>query len=355
MLSSWRMMPKAVDGGPAALAELERHAYPLVLLDAMMPGMDGLALAEAIRRDGQSQRPRLLLLSSAGRPEDAERMRELGIARCLIKPVKQSDLLDAITTVMGVASADEEPAGVERPPHVRARRILLAEDGLVNQRVVVELLKARGHDVVVASNGQEALATLDRESFDLVLMDVQMPVMDGFEATAAIRSRERESGAHVPVIALTAHAMSGDRERCLQAGMDGYLAKPVRADELYAAVEGPAEAPLDYDVAMKRTGGKPQVLAQIAQLFLDEGPRLLGDIRRALTERDCKELERAAHTLKGSADLFGAQAVVNVAWRLEKMGREQDVTGADDACTLLKTELERLMPALTKLARAEGG
>jgi CheY-like chemotaxis protein len=219
----------------------------------------------------------------------------------------------------------------------------------------MELLKARGHDVVVASNGREALATLDRESFDLVLMDVQMPVMDGFEATAAIRSQERESGAHVPVIALTAHAMSGDRERCLETGMDGYLAKPIRADELYAAVEGPAEAPLDHDVALRRTGGKPQVLAQIAQLFLDEGPRLLGDIRRSLTDRAFKEMERAAHTLKGSADLFGAQAVVNVAWRLEKMGREQDVKGADDACTLLEAELERLMPALTELARTEGG
>ncbi|MHC4161478.1 MAG: response regulator [Planctomycetota bacterium] len=356
MLASWKMKPKAVDGGPAALAELQRNAYPLVLLDAMMPGMDGLMLAEAIRSNGVEQRPRLLLLSSAGQPTDAERLRELGITRCLIKPVKQSDLLDAITSVLGVASADE-PADVvpTRPVHVRVRRVLLAEDGLVNQRVVVELLEARGHDVVVAANGREALATLERECFDMVLMDVQMPVMDGFEATAAIREREKEAGAHVPVIALTAHAMSGDRERCLEAGMDGYLAKPIRADELYATVEGPAEAPMDYDVALKRTGGKPQVLGEIAQLFLDEGPRLLGDIRRALTDQNCTELERAAHTLKGSADLFGAQAVVDTAWRLETMGRGETLAGADDACAALKSELERLMPALTELARTKGG
>jgi CheY-like chemotaxis protein len=220
---------------------------------------------------------------------------------------------------------------------------------------VVELLKARGHDVVVTRNGEEALVTLERQTFDLVLMDVQMPVMDGFEATAAIREREREAGVHVPVIALTAHAMRGDRERCLEAGMDGYLAKPIRADELYAAVEGPAEAPMDQEIALKRTGGKPQVLGQIAQLFLDEGPRLLGDIRRALTDQNGTELERAAHTLKGSADLFGAQAVVNAAWKLETMGRDRTLDGADDAYTVLKRELERLMPAITELARTEGG
>ncbi len=149
--------------------------------------------------------------------------------------------------------------------------------------------------------------------------------------------------------------MSGDRERCLDAGMDGYLAKPIRADELYAAVEGPADAPMDYDAALKRTGGKPKILGQVAHLFLEEGPRLLGDVRRALTDQNCTELERAAHTLKGSADLFGAQALVDAAWQLETMGREKTLAGADDACTALRSELERLMPALTELARTEGG
>jgi signal transduction histidine kinase/CheY-like chemotaxis protein len=359
MLTSWKMEPKAVDGGPAALAELERDAYPLVLLDAMMPGMDGLELAEAIRRDGPAERPRLLLLSSAGRPEDGEKLRELGIARCLIKPVKQSDLLDAITSVLGVASADEEPDGSERPPAVRTRRILLAEDGLVNQRVVVELLNARGHEVVVAANGREALEALERESFDMVLMDVQMPVMDGFEATAAIRAHDREAGVHVPVIALTAHAMSGDKERCLEAGMDGYLAKPVRADELYAAVEGPAggaEEPVwDHDVALRRAGGKPRLLRDLAQILTEEGPRLLGEIRAALADENCPELERAAHTLKSSVGLFGARAAADAAWRLETMGRDQDLAGAEDACAALEGELERLMLALTTLARTEGG
>lgn len=137
--------------------------------------------------------------------------------------------------------------------------------------------------------------------------------------------------------------------------MDGHMTKPIRADELHAAVEGPPEAPLDRDVALKRTGGKPEVLGKIAQLFLAEGPRLLGDIRRALTDQKCADLERAAHTLKGSADLFGAEAVVDAAWRLETMGREQDLAGADDACTSLKRELERLMAALTELAQTEGG
>jgi len=361
MLTSWRMKPKAVDGGPAALEELKRDAYPLVLLDAMMPGMDGLALAEAIRREGRTQSPRLLLLSSAGRPEDAGRLRELGIARCLIKPVKQSDLLDAITAVLGVAAADEEPSGgvPGRPAHVRAQRVLLAEDGLVNQRVVVHLLEARGHAVVVVANGQEALEALERDSFDMVLMDVQMPVMDGFEATAAIRAHEREAGVHMPVIALTAHAMAGDKERCLEAGMDGYLAKPIRADELYATVEGPAgeaeESVFDHDAALRRAGGKPRLLQDLAQILTEEGPRLLGEIRHALADENCSELERAAHTLKSSVGLFGAQAAVDAACRLEAMGRDKALAGAEDACAALESELEQLMPALTKLARTEGG
>jgi HPt (histidine-containing phosphotransfer) domain-containing protein len=153
--------------------------------------------------------------------------------------------------------------------------------------------------------------------------------------------------------------MSGDKERCLEAGMDGYLAKPVRADELYAAVEGPAggaEEPVwDHDVALRRAGGKPRLLRDLAQILTEEGPRLLGEIRAALADENCPELERAAHTLKSSVGLFGARAAADAAWRLETMGRDQDLAGAEDACAALEGELERLMRALTTLARTEGG
>jgi len=239
MLKGWKMRPTAVDGGPAALSELERTTYPVVLLDAMMPGMDGFALAGKIRGDGGGTTPRLLLLSSAGQPEDAKLVAALGIARCLIKPVKQSDLLDALTTVVGGIRRDTSREGSNRtrPANIPALTILLAEDGLVNREVVVRLLDRRGHRAVVATNGKEAVDLLPTEPFDLVLMDIQMPIMNGYEATAAIREREQATGEHIPIIALTAHAMKGDEAQCLAAGMDAYLAKPFRADELYEIVE----------------------------------------------------------------------------------------------------------------------
>ncbi len=240
MLRGWKMQPLAVDGGPAALAELERTSYSIVLLDLMMPEMDGLAVAEAIRRDIGQSKPSLLLLSSAGQPSDARVIADLGIARCLIKPVKQSDLLDALTRAVGIERKPERRAGGTRarPDDVPVLRILLVEDGLVNRQVAVALLTRRGHSVEEAVNGQEALDMLAADSFDLVLMDVQMPVMDGYDATAAIREREQATGAHMPIVALTAHAMKGDEARCLAAGMDAYVAKPYAAADLYRVIEG---------------------------------------------------------------------------------------------------------------------
>jgi len=231
MLSNWQMKATTVDSGPAALAEMNKAAragepFRLALLDGMMPQMDGFALAEQIRQTAGLGETAIILLSSAGNPEDGTRCRALAIDHCLIKPVKQSELLDSIVATLGVAMADElapQAATCERPESVPLLRILLAEDGLVNQKVAVSLLEQCGHKVTVTNNGQEALAALDQESFDVVLMDVQMPIMDGFEATALIRQKEEESGLRTPIIAMTAHAMKGDRERCLAAGMDGWI------------------------------------------------------------------------------------------------------------------------------------
>jgi two-component system, sensor histidine kinase and response regulator len=245
MLESWGMDTTLADGGDAALEELERAAYAgrpfaLVLLDGMMPGMDGYTLAERIRTRPHGSTIPLMMLSSAGPDGAGARAAAVGIARSLTKPVKHSTLLDAIQETLGVdlqTSADTEDHAGVRPPNVRALRILLAEDGLVNQKVAVSLLDRRGHSVHVANNGREALEALEREPFDLVLMDIQMPELDGFETTAAIREKERRRGGHLPIVAMTAHAMMGDRERCLDAGMDDYISKPIRADDLYATVE----------------------------------------------------------------------------------------------------------------------
>jgi signal transduction histidine kinase/DNA-binding response OmpR family regulator/HPt (histidine-containing phosphotransfer) domain-containing protein len=377
VLGNWGMRPTAVDGGGAALGELWRAAvegepFALVLLDAMMPGIDGFALAEQIARHPELRRATLLMMSSAGRPNDAAHCRRLNIAACLTKPVKQSELLDAILTALGRRPADAEGPGPPlRPPPRDGRRrlrVLLAEDNAVNQTLAVILLEKEGHQVVVAGNGQEALTALEGQPFDLVLMDVQMPELDGLAATSALRRKEQTTGAHVPVIAMTAHAMKGDRERCLEAGMDGYVTKPIQPEELWLVIGqvvpaagavpaapargpgGPAAAGVfDPDAVLKRVGGNVKLLRQIVELFLADAPRLLGEVREAVAAGDADRLHRAAHTLKGTVANFMAPAVLDAAVRLELMGRSGQLDGSHEVYRTLEVEAERLGKALAEL------
>jgi two-component system, sensor histidine kinase and response regulator len=243
MLNHWEMQPDSVEGGEEALAALSvaREAgqpYRLIIVDLLMPKMGGFELVEQIRRRQELSTATIMMLNPAGRRGDAARCGELGVAAYLMKPIRQLELREAIARVLEGSNQEGAVALASRDSLVDVRdpgsslRVLLAEDNPVNQRLATRLLEKRGHRVVVASNGRQALEALEKESFDLVLMDVQMPEMDGFEATAAIREKEKASGFHLPVIALTAHAMKGDRERCLAVGMDGYLAKPIRQQEL---------------------------------------------------------------------------------------------------------------------------
>ena len=241
MLTNWHTNPTAVESGAKAISTLREaqglgRVFQLILIDAQMPEMDGFALAECINRNPDWGTATIMMLSSAGQRGDARRCRELGVAAYLTKPVRQGELLDAILTALGTRPIKEAPPVLVTRHSLRENsnhlRILLVEDNAVNQVLAVRLLEKRGHTVAVTGNGKEALAALEKQSFDLVLMDVQMPDMDGFEATAAIRKKEKTSGNHLPVIAMTAHAMVGDRERCLQAGMDDYIMKPIRPEEL---------------------------------------------------------------------------------------------------------------------------
>jgi len=250
MLKHWRMKPVLVESGREGLAAMQisttaGEAFPLVLLDAQMPDMDGFSVAEAIKRDPALAGATLVMLTSAGRQGDGARCREVGIAAYLMKPISQVDLLQTILAALGSPSAGRDERQVVTRHTLRESRqklrILLAEDNSVNQLVASRLLEKRGHVVVVVGNGIEALAALDEPGsgrFDLILMDVQMPEMGGFEATGIIRAREKSSGAHQPIIAMTAHTMKGDEERCLAAGMDGYLAKPIQVEQLFSAIDG---------------------------------------------------------------------------------------------------------------------
>jgi CheY-like chemotaxis protein len=248
MLTRWQMKPTSVNGGAEALAELSAareagEAYKLILTDMHMPDMDGFALVEQIRQRPELATATIMMLTSAGHRGDAARCQELGVSAYLLKPIRQSELREALARVLGAREHDGAIPLITRFSLQDAREpeaylsVLLAEDNLVNQRLVVRLLEKRGHRVVVAGTGVEALQALEKESFDLVLMDVQMPEMDGLEATAAIREKEKGTGTRQAVVALTAHAMKGDREKCLAAGMDGYLTKPIRSQELDQLLE----------------------------------------------------------------------------------------------------------------------
>jgi two-component system, sensor histidine kinase and response regulator len=245
MLTRWGMRPTDVDSAHAAMqalhvAQSTGHPFPLILLDGQMPETDGFTFAKRLRDDSSLSAPLILLLTSAGRVGDAARCRELGISAYLTKPVRQRELFDAICTLLRTHSEHKSEPLVTRHSLRETRnriRILLAEDNPVNQKLALRLLEKRGYQVAVVGDGQAAVNQLNGDSFDVVLMDVQMPVMDGFAATRVIRESEKTTGRHIPIIAMTAHALKEDEERCIAAGMDAYVSKPVRTAELYSAIE----------------------------------------------------------------------------------------------------------------------
>jgi two-component system sensor histidine kinase/response regulator len=381
MLTNWRMKPASVDGATAALAALQEavHAgdhFRLVLSDALMPDVDGFALARAIKDDPRFADARLIMLTSAGLSHGLARAHEAGFAACLSKPVKQSDLLDTILSVIGATIVADRPQAPQVRPSpartTRPLRILVAEDNPTNQTLVVTLLEQRHHTVVVAPDGREALRRAGEETFDVILMDVQMPEMSGLEASAAIRLREQVTGKHVPIVAMTAHAMTGDRERCLEAGMDGYVSKPLRPDELFGVIdamfapEAPAEVPapsaqpvaapgLDGGTLLAGFGGNRKVLGEVIDVFLADSPTLMTAIQQAVGQRDVAALASSAHALKGSIGLFDQQGAYQMAKQLERAAKSGDLTGIEDARTELETELAGLRTKLGELREQLSG
>ncbi len=334
MLTNWAMHPLAVSSVADALEELERMSragtpYALILTDSNMPVQDGFELAERIQSHRELCGSMIMMLTSADRSEDLAKCEQFGIAAYLIKPIKQSELLDAIVLAVGAdAHAIAAPAKASTPKKLasRPRSILLAEDSLINQKLAIGLLERWGHTVTVANNGEEAVKLSGEKEFDLILMDVQMPELDGLDATLAIRARERDSGLHLPIVAMTAHAMKGDRERCLEVGMDGYLVKPIRADLLFRQIEeisgaaapmdqrttsinanGAATGPslVDWKVANHAVNGDQNLLDQVIGAFLEEGPQLLKTMQVSAAAGEWKRFQRAAHTLKSALRTFG--------------------------------------------------
>jgi signal transduction histidine kinase/CheY-like chemotaxis protein/HPt (histidine-containing phosphotransfer) domain-containing protein len=396
-LINWGMIPTTVEDGAEGLRVLGRaHSaggkFALILLDYTMPEMDGFTFTEQVKRSPDLADVPIIMLTSAAQRGDAARARELGIAAYLTKPVKQSDLWSVIVTTLGASTAEDEQD--ERKPisrrypfaESRSLHVLLAEDNVVNQRLAVRLLEKRGHTVVVAGNGEEAVAAFERERFDLILMDVQMPEMSGLEATAEIRKREQARGGHIPIIAMTAHAMQGDREVCLEAGMDGYVTKPVQTEILFQTIEetmplsqvvrdeeqgtqqtddGRMKAedrPSSFilhssswnrEAALNHVGGDEELLRELVELFLEERPVLMADVKQSIARGDSESLRKSAHTLKGSVGNFCAQGAFEAAQRLERMGKSGDLSEVETAWRALQCEMERLNPALAAWLEGE--
>jgi PAS domain S-box-containing protein len=396
LLTRWGMAPSLASNAPAALVAMEEAAssgspFAVVLSDVIMPVIDGFELAERIKRHPCLTGTPVILVSSADRQPDSTRCRRAGVVAYVSKPVKQSELLDAILTAL---DARGESAKVETTARdcsnqtsatfrSRPLSVLLAEDNATNQMLAIALLEKAGHTVETALNGREALAALARRSFDVVLMDVQMPEMDGLEATARIRAQELARGTRVPIVAMTAHAMKGDRERCLDAGMDGYVSKPVQAEDLYRALAcfspsaipvGPIEPitpvaePVDtreastvrnqadlrtvpsgmFDNAalLARVGGREDRLRTIVQIFLDESSALMAQMREAIARGEPSSLTRLAHSLKGAVGIFGVSSVVEAACTLELLGQAAELAAATDAYAQLEVEVNNLSSAL---------
>ena len=386
VLTSWGMRAACFDGASAALEALasqssEVEPFGLVIIDITMPEVDGWMLAEQIREDRRYDDVPLIMLSSSSGRESTDRCSALGVIGQLRKPVKQSELLDEI--LHGFAPTSTRPPGPLQtaPDAVRPLRILLVEDNLINQKVATGVLEKHGHAVIVAENGVEALRAIERELFDLVLMDVEMPVMDGLEATAEIRAGEAGTQRHLPIIAMTAHAIKGDRERFLAAGMDAHVPKPINPPRLFKTIaeltssaagdephlpmhlsdtERSAEVVIssdsdqaklddviDMQYARDRIQGGNSALLEMAQLVCDEAPRLLRAIRQAHADGDDERLKREAHTLKSSAALFGAVRLVERAQQLETPPADASLGASGEIVEQLGQEVARLVKALT--------
>jgi CheY-like chemotaxis protein/HPt (histidine-containing phosphotransfer) domain-containing protein len=331
-----------------------------------MPEMDGFDFIRTVRRDPGLKQPAVVIVTSSVRAGDAAQCKDLEVAAYLSKPILKADLLTAVRTALG----SQQGAAVNSPsvsPLMRkagrALRILVAEDNAVNQAVILRVLAKMGHTALLAKHGKEALSMISNDKFDVVFMDVQMPEMDGFAATRAVREAEKIGGSHVPIYAMTAHAMKGDRELCLSAGMDGYLTKPLRLNEVEqvlanlaadranppatlvgtrAKAPAPPRASWNRMEAIDRLGGDEDLFLELCQIFLEESPKLLKELRTALNGGDAEAAMRAAHSLKGEVGYLSAPLAMSSARQLEEMARTGNLSGSEKVLAVLEQELDAL-------------
>ena len=368
MVRSLGMKPLVTSSAPEALQQLKVRAesgrsIPVLLTDVHMPDMDGLMLVEQIRSDPCFADLSVIVMTSGDQVAEADRWEKLKVAARLMKPVKQSELLAAIQDALstgkrGSGRAAEKPT--EDAPQIAPLRILLAEDGLTNQKLAVALLQKWGHEVTVANNGVEAVHAYANQHFDLVLMDVQMPEMDGLEATAGIRLLERKLARHTPIVAMTGRAMKGDYEKCLEAGMDGYVSKPFRQRDLYQVItsvfahrsaDAAPSLVADWSQALRAFENDHHALCELISIFRQEAPRLSAELENGVSAGDAGMVRRTAHTLQGTLRVFGVAPLISLAARIENMGEVGDLKNVAPALAELKTQLIEFCESLEKFQR----
>ncbi|HYL93471.1 MAG TPA: response regulator, partial [Alphaproteobacteria bacterium] len=380
MLLRWKMFPETAENGPTALAMMRHVAgqqkpYSLLILDRHMPGMDGFMLLEALHTDPSLAPTAIMMLSSGDQPEDQRRCQELGISQYATKPVSRQELVRLILKALGhpLAKSPSTLLSRTRPQAaiaITSRRILVVEDNVFNQKVAVAMLNRLGHIVTVANSGSEAILLSSQKYFDLVLMDIQMPGMDGFEATRLLREQQRLSGRHVPIIALTAHAMTGDRDKCMAAGVDDYISKPINrevlramidrhaaeqtatgiepngsypldpsADEAVKTGDGKSRSKISGEVLVANCSGDPELAETVAKMFPLESRKLMQNLEQARTQQNLERLHRHAHTLKGMCSMFGAIEAAEGALAFENAAASSEL-GTDRQLESLKIELD---------------
>ncbi|HEX4605571.1 MAG TPA: response regulator [Candidatus Angelobacter sp.] len=397
MLLGWKMFPELADGSSVALSLLRRAGregkpYPLVIVDRHMPEMDGFMLLEAIHEDPTLDATAIMMLTSGDQPEDARRCQQMGVSEYAIKPVSRPELLRLVRRALGKVATDERKeqrsalsAPVQPAAATAALRILMAEDNVLNQKVALGLLGKLGHQVTIANNGREAVELYADAKFDLVFMDIQMPEMDGFQAAGLLRKKQHASGKHVPIVAITAHAMQGDRERCLASGMDDYISKPIGRNELAAVIQRncmpetgqkpsgaipdanstslarnhdgkeSCDAPpcqpeetvhIDSKKILARCGGDEELARELATMFPTESDKVLKDLEKAWVQKNIPEVRLNAHTLKGMCGIIEATQAAKAALDVEAAAAAGELA-SDAQIHGLKVELMRTANALS--------
>ena len=381
MTGIWGMNPVVVPGVDEAISALQQarssgHTFEIVLTDMYMPKRDGFELIEWIRSNPEFADTKVMILSSGPTAEHRARAQQLNVVSYLTKPVRQSTLFDAVVSAVGpdeaFAAANRGPEVPAETAPVRPLQLLLAEDNPVNQVTATTMLGKFGHTVVVANNGREAVDRISEQQFDIVFMDVQMPELDGMAATAEIRNSEQSTGRHLPIVAMTAHAMKGDRDKCIDAGMDDYISKPIRRKELskvisrvaerfLKTIQEPDERPteqnrhegtdmiLDEAELMEEVDHDKDLLRRMVEIFNRDADQRLPKLKEAIASGNAEVVKQEAHALKGGIGTFFADTAFKTAYTLENMGESGDLSEAAATLAAMEGELQRLRQKLDEL------